>query len=74
MLNDRQKDQLQRMQATVNLAKPPALENTVAAFDITLPRVTSESGSIIGSRRRRHRNAMAYTIALNMDADEVCNF
>ena len=69
MLNERQKDQLQRMQARVDTVKPAALEHTVAAFDIAMPRIAPESAS--GSRRRRHRDAMAYTIALSFDSEEV---
>lgn len=69
MLNERQKDQLQRIKNSVN-EKKPALEATVAAFDISLPQCIPEDDATRPGRRR-HRHAMAYTIALNMDEDEV---
>ncbi|TCD64048.1 hypothetical protein EIP91_004597 [Steccherinum ochraceum] len=68
MLNDGQKDQLQRIQARLRAEKPPALEESAAAFDIAIPYTITEVAT--GPRRRRHRNAMAYTIALSMDTDQ----
>ncbi|KAH8100785.1 hypothetical protein BXZ70DRAFT_127464 [Cristinia sonorae] len=70
MLNETQKDQLQRMQAArVEPAKARAIDETVAAFDITMPRMTTDISP--RSRRRTHRNAMAYTIAISLCDDET---